>query len=411
MIGFPEGASWYPLLPMIGDVLCITGLFGVVALFLLRFLRGGKVLDILDTAGLYLPLVQALGSLYWLLCGCFLGKYTSMKMYGLYLRFRNPIPLYAFIVDICIFLFLKRLHAVTHKGEAMRGRFGGVVFASYLMIHASVRIVLNVFEKEDPIFLDLTLTQLAMAIYILFSISIFSVVFYAYPAFKTNTHSVNPAPDAVNDMKRLLFPAGLTVFYLMTTFLIYYLTRVLMVWKWPIQPVESLADAYGRLGDYLPVMGISVFILAWMKKNNEPIRPWFRWGRFTFLLVIGLLASIYYCLELLVFKHHVLRGMEFWPPAIIMSVMNAFCEESMYRLALYRAIISANYSRWVALIIQSVVYSLIHFMVVGAVLGLFSLVYGFLLGLIVQCSKSVSQAMVCHFVVDIGCIGMPMLRM
>jgi membrane protease YdiL (CAAX protease family) len=114
---------------------------------------------------------------------------------------------------------------------------------------------------------------------------------------------------------------------------------------------------------------------------------------------------------LLVFKHHVLRGMEFWPPAIIMSVMNAFCEESMYRLALYRAIISANYSRWVALIIQSVVYSLIHFMVVGAVLGLFSLVYGFLLGLIVQRSKSVSQAMVCHFVVDIGCIGMPMLRM
>jgi membrane protease YdiL (CAAX protease family) len=45
------------------------------------------------------------------------------------------------------------------------------------------------------------------------------------------------------------------------------------------------------------------------------------------------------------------------------------------------------------------------------VLGLFSLVYGFLLGLIVQRSKSVSQAMVCHFVVDIGCIGMPMLRM
>jgi membrane protease YdiL (CAAX protease family) len=101
---------------------------------------------------------------------------------------------------------------------------------------------------------------------------------------------------------------------------------------------------------------------------------------------------------------------EFWPPVIIVSVMNAFCEEIMYRLALYRAIISANYSRWVALIVQSVVYSLIHFMVVGAVLGLFSLVYGFLLGLIVQRSKSVSQAIVCHFIIDIGCIGMPMLK-
>lgn len=395
---------------LILDCICLTGLFGVVALFLLRFLRGGKALDILDTAGLYLPLVQALGSLCWLLSGCFQGKYTSMKMYGLYLRFRNPTPLYAIIADICIYLFLKRLYAVTHRGEAMHGRFGGVVFASYLMIHASVRIVLNVFEKEDPIFLDLTLTQLTMAIDILFSISIFSVVFYAYPAFKTNTHSVNPAPDPVNDMKRLLFPAGLTVFYLMATFLIYYLTRVLMVWKWPIQPVESLADAYVRLFYYMPVLGISAFALALMKKNDEPIRQWFRPGRFTFLFAIGLLASIYYCLELLVLKHHMLRGVEFWPPAIMMSVMNAFCEEIMYRLALYKAIINANYSRWAALIVQSVFYSLIHFMVVGAVLGLFSLVYGLLLGLIVQRSKSVLQAMVCHFIIDIGCIGMPMLR-
>lgn len=136
-----------------------------------------------------------------------------------------------------------------------------------------------------------------MAIYILFSISIFSAVFYVYPAFKTNTHSVNSALDPIDDLKRLLFPAGLTVFYLMTTFLIYYLTRIWMVWKWPIQPVESFADAYARLFCYMPVMVISAFALAWMKKNDEPIRPWFKWGRFTFLFVIGLLASIYYCLD------------------------------------------------------------------------------------------------------------------
>jgi membrane protease YdiL (CAAX protease family) len=184
-----------------------------------------------------------------------------------------------------------------------------------------------------------------------------------------------------------------------------------MVWKWPIQPVESLTDAYARLFYYMPVMGIAALALAWMKKNNEPIRPWFKRGRLTFPFVIGLLASIYYCLELLVLKHPELRGGQFWPPVIMMSLMNACCEEIMYRLVLYRAIIGANYSRWVALIAQSVVYSLIHFMVVGAVLGLFSLVYGFLLGLIVQRSKSVSQAMVCHFIIDIGCIGMPMLRM
>jgi membrane protease YdiL (CAAX protease family) len=393
---------------MIGEVIVIACMVIGSAMWLLR---GRKVLDILDVAGLYLPIVQALGGLCWLLSGGFQGKYTSLKMYGLYLRFHNPTPLYAITTDICIYLFLRRLYAVTHKGDEMHGCFGGVVFASYLMMHASVRIVLNVFEKENPIFLDLTLTQLTMAIYILSSISIFSAVFYTYRAFQTNTHSANFAPGPIADLKRLLFPAGLTVFYLTTTFLIYYLTRVLKVWKWPIQPVESLADAYSRLFYYMPVVVIAALALAWLKKNDEPIWPWFKWGRFTFMFVIGLLASLYYCLELLIFKHHQLRGVEFWPPVIMMSVVNAFCEEVMYRLAFYRAIIRANNPRWVALIAQSVVYSLIHFMVVGAVLGLFSLVYGFLLGLIVQRSKSISQAMVCHFIVDIGCIGMPMLRL
>jgi membrane protease YdiL (CAAX protease family) len=396
---------------MIREVIYFVGLFSAAILFLFCLPRGRRGFDTLDTAGLCLPLVQALGNLCLLLFGSYPAKFTSIKMYGLYLRFRNPIPLYAIFVDICIFLFLKRLYAVTHKGEAVRGHFGGVVFASYLMIHASVRIVLNVFEKQYPLVLELTLTQLTMAAYILLSASIFSGAFYACHALKTNTRRLNSAHDPLDELKRLLFPAGLTVFYLISTFLIYYLTRRLMVWKWPIQPVESLTDAYARLFYYMPVMGIAALALAWMKKNNEPIRPWFKRGRLTFPFVIGLLASIYYCLELLVLKHPELRGVQFWPPVIMMSLMNACCEEIMYRLVLYRAIIGANYSRWVALIAQSVVYSLIHFMVVGAVLGLFSLVYGFLLGLIVQRSKSVSQAMVCHFIIDIGCIGMPMLRM
>lgn len=413
---FRSAMNWRT--PFLGDVMrgnpafiFHTGLIVCLVIVTVLFLfRPRNVFDILDTAGLYLPPAQALSNLCWLMFGCFQGKYTSMQMYGLNLRFKNPTPLYAIIVDICIFLFLKRLYRTTHKDESMRDRFGGVVFASYLMIHASVRIVLNVFEKEYPIFLNLTLTQLTMGVFILFSILMFWVVFYLNPSFRTNAQTISPAVEYVDSLKRLIFPAGLTVVYLMVTFLIYYLTRKMMIWKWPIQPVDSLADAYQRIFYYAPVMLMPVLALVWMKKNNEPILQCFKWGRFTFLFVIGLLASVYYSLELLIFKHHALRGLEFWPPAILMSIMNAFCEEIMYRLALYKAIISANYSKWVALIVQSVVYSLIHFMVVGAVLGLFSLVYGFLLGLMVQRSKSVSQAIVCHFIIDIGCIGMPMLR-
>jgi membrane protease YdiL (CAAX protease family) len=396
---------------MIREVIDLSVFLAAVGLFIFGLLRDRKVFNFLDAAGLYLPLLHLFCEFYRLMPGGIQDQYTSIRLYGLHLRFQNPTPLYALIADVGLFLFLKRLHTATHNGEVMRARFAGVVFASYLMLHASLGIVISVFENEIPVYLDLTMTQLTMAVYILLSVSIFAGVFFTSSDFKTKKQSAHFADGPGDDPKRLLSAAGLAVFYLMTTFLIYYLTRVVMVWKWPIVPVVSLADAYARLLYYMPVMVIAASALVWMRKNNEPIRPWFSRGRFSGVFVIGLLASMYYSFELLVLKGHTFRGVEFWPPVIILSVLNAACEEIMYRLAFCRAIIRAGYSGWVALIVQSVAYSLIHFMVVGAVLGLLSLFYGFILGLIVQRSKSVSQAMVCHFIIDIGCIGMPLLRL
>jgi membrane protease YdiL (CAAX protease family) len=129
------------------------------------------------------------------------------------------------------------------------------------------------------------------------------------------------------------------------------------------------------------------------------------------LFLVALAMSVYYTLELLVYKQPLLRGISFWPPVIIMSVMNAFAEEIMYRLTVMRLAVHAEYPAWVANLLQSVLYSLIHFMVAGAMLGLFSLLYGFILGLVAQRSKSILPAIICHFIIDIGCIGMPILRM
>lgn len=389
-----------------------AGLIFFMVLAMLSYIRWGwKVFDVLDAAGLYLPLTQALGGLCWLILGYFRGRYVSISIYSLHLRFKNPTLLYMIIIDICVFIFLKRLYATTHNGEWMRERLCGVVFAAYLMINATMRIVLNVFERESPLYFHLTLTQLTMVIYIGFSILMFLPVVGLKPVFRTNQRPVGSAHGDFDDLKRLFLAAGLTTIYLMAIFLIYYLTRVLMVWKWPIQPVGSLSEAYFRIFYYLPMMLIPVLALVGMKKNNESIGSWFRWGRFTILFPIGLLVSGYYSVELLVLKQPVLRGMAFWPPVIVLSLMNTFSEEVMYRLALYRAVIISNFSKWTALMVQSLVYSLIHFLAIGSVLGLFSLVYGFLLGLLVQRSKSVTQAMICHLIIDIGCIGMPLLRM
>ncbi|MBI5064111.1 MAG: CPBP family intramembrane metalloprotease, partial [Desulfatitalea sp.] len=182
------------------------------------------------------------------------------------------------------------------------------------------------------------------------------------------------------------------------------------LWKWPIQPVLSLADAYSRIFYYLPVMLIPAYALYWLKKVGEPIRPWFQWQGWSYVFLIALAMSVYYSIELLVLKKIPLRGLAFWPPIIVMSVMNAFAEEIMYRLALVRFLRRVAYAPWVANGVQSLVYSIIHFMVAGPVLGLFSIVYGFILGLVAQRGKSILPAIICHFLIDLGCIGMPILR-
>ena len=132
------------------------------------------------------------------------------------------------------------------------------------------------------------------------------------------------------------------------------------------------------------------------------------WLLLSFL--IALATSICYAANLLVSKQAQLRGAAFWPPVVALSLMNACSEEIMYRLALYRMIRRAGYSDWTASIVQSLAYAFIHFMVVGAVFGLLSLIYGYLLGLLVKRCNSIGPAIVCHFVIDIGCIGMPLLR-
>jgi membrane protease YdiL (CAAX protease family) len=90
--------------------------------------------------------------------------------------------------------------------------------------------------------------------------------------------------------------------------------------------------------------------------------------------------------------------------------MNAAAEEIIYRFALYNIIKNAAYKTAVANIVQALVYSLIHFMIAGAVFGILSFIFGLILGMIAERNKSLIPAFICHFIIDLGVIGMPMLR-
>ncbi|KJS31019.1 MAG: hypothetical protein VR64_13130 [Desulfatitalea sp. BRH_c12] len=416
-------------------------LFGAVFCYLLRL----KFFEVFDTIYLYIPLAHALGRVACLIIGCCWGNYISINLYGLKMSFQNPVPFYAILANICVFFFLRRVYHEIYAEPRARERYAGAVLAAYFILYAPIRITFEVFRRERKIALGLTQAQFAMIFYIFFALVLMACIyiFYRRSAVKRAACSGEPAAEISMPMRALaaettssqtgdrtvllngalrplsdpvrlkaLFSlGGLVVTYLLLIFLIFYLTRQVKVWQWPFQPVLSLGEAYGRIFYYLPVMLVPVLSLFWLKAANIPIWPWFRWHPFSLLFLVALAMSVYYTLELLVFKQPLLRGISFWPPVIILSVMNAFAEEIMYRLTVMRLAVHAEYPAWVANLLQSVLYSLIHFMVAGAVLGLFSLLYGFILGLVAQRSKSITPAVICHFIIDIGCIGMPILRM
>ncbi|MDA8139308.1 MAG: prolipoprotein diacylglyceryl transferase [Desulfobacteraceae bacterium] len=384
--------------------------FGAIFCYFLRL----HFLEVFDTIYLYVPMAHFFGRSACFLIGCCWGNRIAFNLYGLDIAFQNPVPIYDMAVNLCIFLFLRRLYATIYADPWPRQRYQGSVFAFYFVIYAAGRMVFEVFRTEHLISLELTQAQLAMIAYLLFAFSLFVVIWWRYQA-APSASADSPGPIALQstgEIRKLFSLAILVVSYVLLTFLIFYLTRKIRVWPWPFSRVESLADAYLRVGAYLPMMLLPWFALTWMKRNGLPIWSQYRWTQFSPYFLVGLAMSIYYSLELLVFKRPMaLRGLIFWPPAIMLSLMNAFAEEIMYRQALYGLLRRADYSKWIAIPAQAAIYSIIHFMIAGAILGIFSLIYGIVLGLVADRNRSITPAIICHFIIDIGCIGMPMLRM
>ena len=388
--------------------LILPVLIGTLLCHLMRL----KFLETFDAIFLYMPFAHAFGRLGCLIAGCCWGRVCRVNLYGLKMHFQNPVPLYAIITNICLFLFLRRLYGLVYADQQTRERYRGVILASYFMIYPAIRIIYEVFRSEHRIFFGLTQAQYAMGIYLLFSMAIFLFIWYRYRrgAFLSVPYSED-ARETIERGKRLFSVALFLVSYMLFIFAVYHLTRNVRIWQWPFQPVVSLPEAYMRILYYLPMMIVPIFSLYWLKRSDVPIRPCFKWDRFSWAFLLGLAVSIYYAVDLLVFRRPPrMRGLEFWPPIIVLSLLNAVSEEVMYRLALYRLIRRAEYPRWVAYVVQSLIYSLIHYMIAGAVLGTFSLVYGLVLQFVTNRNRSILPAIICHFIIDIGCIGVPILR-
>lgn len=384
-------------------------IFGAIFCFFLKM----RFREVFDSIYLYVPLAHVFGRSACMVAGCCWGHRVGFSLMGIDFHFQNPMPLYAMISNLLVFYLLRRLYTNIYADPWTRQRYQGSVLASYFLIYAAIRIIYEVFRKERRIAMGFTQAHYAMLVYAIFAAILFLVIWYLY---KRQTSSqdqpVGAAFAAQLEIKKILSLGGLLVSYLVVIFFVFMLTRRLGFWPWPFKPVISLADAYMRILYYMPLMVVPAYSLYWLKRLGIPIRDQFRWQRFTpfFLLCLG--VSAYYALDLTILGRGLdrLRPLPFWAPVVILSVMNAFAEEVMYRQTLYGMLRHLAYSRWVTIPLQAMVYAIVHFMIAGAVFGILSFLYGILLGLVADRSKSILPGMICHFIIDLGCIGMPMLK-
>jgi len=98
-----------------------------------------------------------------------------------------------------------------------------------------------------------------------------------------------------------------------------------------------------------------------------------------------------------------------WPAVIILSLLNAFSEEIFYRLVLFELLRKFIRSALFVNIIQSAAYALPHYFIGGLQFASFAFLYGILLGMIKEKNESIIPCVVCHFVIDLGNIGAPLL--
>lgn len=369
--------------------------------------------EVFDSIYLYMPLAHVFGRSACMVCGCCWGHHVNLHVWGFDLSFQNPMPLYAMGSNLLLFFFLRRMYTHIYADPWTRARYQGSVLATYYLLYPAIRIIYEIFRREKRIFMGFTQAQFAMGLYMLFATILFLAIWYLYK--KQTTAADAPGEVAVQsrqEIHKLFSLAGLLISYLAALFIFYTATRQLNIWPFPFHRVFSLTETYSRILYYLPYMIVPAYSLYWLKRNGLPVWEPFKWQRFSPYFLLALALSIYYALDLTVFSKNIrFQPWPFWVPVMVLSVMNAIAEEVWYRQTLYSALRNMAYSKWIAIPLQAIFYAIIHFMIAGALFGIFAFIYGVVLGLLADRSKSILPGIICHFIIDIGCIGMPMMRM
>ncbi len=180
--------------------------------------------------------------------------------------------------------------------------------------------------------------------------------------------------------------------------------------RWPFRRMPDLRGTYENLLMYIPFFLAAIASLRFLT-IVEPPRPHqtHQRQRPSGLFWVGLSISIGYAAFLFLSTRFHIRGVMFWPPVILLSLLNALSEEVVFRLVLYRLLRNAIRRTSVSNLLQACLYAVIHFPIGGIKFAALAFCYGLLLGALVEKEDRVIPCVICHFCIDIGSIGLPLM--
>ena len=127
----------------------------------LTLIMGLDFFKTMDTFFLYIPLGHAFGRTGCLMVGCCWGQEISVHLCGMNVTFVNPVPLYSILLNIALFLSLRKYFNVIYPSESKQNRNGSVA-AFYLIIYGTVRYILELVRNENKIIDGHTQAQIVM---------------------------------------------------------------------------------------------------------------------------------------------------------------------------------------------------------------------------------------------------------
>ena len=403
---------------------------------------------VVDMVFMHVPLAHAIARLGCLSAGCCWGKTLSFTIFGSHFSFTNPVPLYASLANLAIFFVLSRAYSRIYMGGGVQkaasgalsdqtGLFiqirarlawplglirnkGGVV-GGYLVLYGTVRFLMEFIRTNKIEAFGLTQPQLVMLVFIMTGTLILLLTQknprYPVPYSEVSLEPLSSGIKTEHKPRNLLLRSRINrylplVSYLVCMFVfmgaLLYLVRRGYV-RWPFTGSARLATVYASITTYLPLFILAWLSLLWLKWARIPFMRQFAWKRFSNVFFVGIIISSWYSMYLLMRNPVDISRPAVWPAVIILSLLNAFSEEIFYRLVLFELLRKFIRSALFVNIIQSAAYALPHYFIGGLQFASFAFLYGILLGLIKKKNESIIPCVVCHFVIDLGNIGAPLL--